>query len=167
MDRPADAACTRAYIGIGANLGDARTNVMAAIAALDALPHTRVVEHSSLFRTAPIDADGDDYVNAVACIETALQPEPLLQALLEVETGQGRLRSYRNAPRPLDLDILLYGQRTLQSPTLTIPHPRLTERAFVLIPLLQIAPLITIPGLGPAHAFAPSVVGQPISRIVD
>ncbi|MBC7573534.1 MAG: 2-amino-4-hydroxy-6-hydroxymethyldihydropteridine diphosphokinase [Herminiimonas sp.] len=167
MDRPADAACARAYIGIGANLGDARTNVMAAIAALDALPHTRVVEHSCLFRTAPIDGDGDDYVNAVACIETSLQPEPLLQALLQIEHEQGRLRTYRNAPRPLDLDILLYAQRTLQSPTLTIPHPRLTERAFVLIPLLQIAPLITIPGLGPAHAFAPSVAGQPISRIVD
>jgi 2-amino-4-hydroxy-6-hydroxymethyldihydropteridine diphosphokinase len=167
MARPASAAQERVYIGIGANLGDARGNVMAAIAALGALPQTRMVEHSSLFRTAPVDADGDDYVNAVACIDTALQPEPLLAALLQIEQEQGRLRTYRNAPRPLDLDILLYGQRTVQSATLTIPHPRLTERAFALIPLLQIAPLVAVPGLGPAHAFAPSVADQAIERITD
>jgi 2-amino-4-hydroxy-6-hydroxymethyldihydropteridine diphosphokinase len=167
MSRPASAAHEPVYIGIGANLGDARANVMAAIAALGTLPQTRVVEHSSLFRTAPIDADGDDYVNAVACIDTGLQPEPLLQALLQIEQEQGRLRTYRNAPRPLDLDILLYGRRTVQSATLTIPHPCLTQRAFALIPLLQIAPLVNVPGLGPAHAFAPAVADQAIDRITD
>jgi 2-amino-4-hydroxy-6-hydroxymethyldihydropteridine diphosphokinase len=151
-----------AYIGIGANLGDARTNVEAACTALAALPQTRLHACSTLFRSAPVDADGDDYVNAVACIDTALAPAALLAALLAIEVQHGRVRSYRNAPRTLDLDILLYGQQQLATPTLTIPHPRLTERAFALIPLLQLAPGITIPGRGPAHAFAPGVAGQQI-----
>ncbi len=156
---------TRAYIGIGANLGDAQANVAAALTALDNLPHTRLAERSSLFRTAPIDAEGDDYVNAVAAIDTALAPEKLLDALLALELAEGRVRNGRNAPRPLDLDILLYGDRQLNTQRLTVPHPRLTQRAFTLIPLLQIAPLIAIPGLGPAHAFVPDVGGQVISKI--
>ena len=156
---------TRAYIGIGANLGNAQNQVEQAFDALDALPDTRVLERSALFHTAPIDADGDDYVNAVAAIETALTPETLLQALLAIEQQQGRLRTYRNAPRPLDLDILLYGERRIATTSLTIPHPRLTERAFALIPLLQIAPLIMIPGHGPAQAFAAAVADQSIRQI--
>lgn len=162
---PVTQATVTAYIGIGANLGDAVANVDAAFAALAGLPETRLLERSSLFRTAPVDADGDDYVNAVACIATSLAPQPLLDALLGIEQRQGRLRTYRNAPRPLDLDILLFGQQTIRTPALTIPHPRLTQRAFALIPLLQIAPMIAIPGLGPAHAFAPAVAGQAINRI--
>ena len=155
----------RAYIGIGANMGNARVQVEQAFDALDALPETRVLARSALFHTAPIDAEGDDYVNAVAGIETALAPETLLQALLAIELQQGRLRTYHNAPRPLDLDILLYGEHTIATTSLTIPHPRLTERAFALIPLLQIAPLVTIPGHGPAQAFAAAVADQSIRQI--
>lgn len=156
---------TVAYIGIGANLGDAQANVDHAFTALAALSQTRLLECSALFRTTPVDADGDDYINAVACIETTLPAPELLTALLAIELAQGRLRTYRNAPRPLDLDILLYGQACIDTPTLTIPHPRLTQRAFALIPLLQIAPMISIPGLGPAHAFAPAVAGQGICKV--
>jgi 2-amino-4-hydroxy-6-hydroxymethyldihydropteridine diphosphokinase len=165
MAAPAAAATRRAYVGIGANLGDAQANVEAAIISLAGLPHTRLVERSSLFCTAPIDAGGDDYVNAVACIDTALAPQALLDALLALEHAEGRVRTTRNAPRPLDLDILLYGDERLQTTTLTVPHPRLTQRAFALIPLLQIAPMIIIPGLGPAHAFVPDVAGQDIRKI--
>ncbi|MBC7415646.1 MAG: 2-amino-4-hydroxy-6-hydroxymethyldihydropteridine diphosphokinase [Herminiimonas sp.] len=168
-DTPADGAAAalavRAYIGIGANLGDAKTTVEAAFGALETLPGTWVVERSSLFRTAPMDAGGDDYVNAVAAIDTTLSAAALLDALQAIENRHGRVRPYPNAPRTLDLDILLYGQQTVQTPLLTIPHPRLSQRAFALIPLLQIAPMITIPGEGPAHGFAPAVALQVIQRI--
>lgn len=155
----------RAYIGIGANLGDAQASVEQAFTALDALPGTHVTDRSSLFRTAPIDAGGDDYVNAVAAIETRMNAAELLLALQSIEAEQGRLRPFPNAPRTLDLDILLYGQQTVQTPQLTIPHPRLTQRAFALIPLLQIAPMISIPGHGLAHVFTPGVATQAIRRI--
>lgn len=156
---------TVAYVGIGANLGDARASVMQAIERLGAIPSTRLDASSSLFRTAPIDAGGDDYVNAVARVLTSLEPLPLLQALQDVERDFGRERSFRNAPRTLDLDLLLYGERTLALPDLTVPHPRMHERAFVLIPLLQLDPFIDIPGRGPAHAFAPAVAGQAIQKL--
>ncbi len=154
-----------AYIGIGANLGDAKASVEGAIAALDRLERTRLTAQSSLFRTAPINAGGDDYINAVACIETALNAHDLLAALQDIETQHGRERPYPNAPRTLDLDLLLYGRQMISSSGLEIPHPRMTERAFVLIPLLQLAPLIDIPGRGAAHNFIPGVAGQIISRI--
>lgn len=153
------------YIGIGANLGDAIGSVRAAIERLGRLPETRLTGESSLFRTGPIDAGGDDYVNAVGRIETRLEAEALLQALQAVEGEFGRERPYRNAPRTIDLDLLLYGQQTISSATLEVPHPRMTERAFTLIPLLQLDPLITIPGRGPAHSFVPGVAGQSISKI--
>lgn len=154
-----------AYIGLGANLGDARTQVLGALAQLHTLPQTRLCAQSSLFRSAPIDADGDDYVNAVAQLETRLPAADLLLALQAIEQDFGRQRSYQNAPRTLDLDLLLYGSQTIASATLQVPHPRMTERAFVLIPLLQIDPLIQIPGRGAAHQFAPAVAGQVIQRI--
>lgn len=153
------------HIGIGSNLDDARGNVQRAIVRLGQLPDTRLDAQSSLFRTAPIDAGGDDYVNAVARIDTGLTAVDLLQALQAIEQDFGRERPYRNAPRTLDLDILLYGQQTIASDTLTVPHPRLTQRAFALIPLLQLDPLITIPGQGPAHAFVPGIAGQAIQKI--
>lgn len=156
---------TLAYIGIGANLGDAAANVAHAFDALAALSDTRLVTRSDLYRSTPIDADGDDYINAVACIETRLAPTALLAALLAIERLQGRARSYRNAPRPLDLDILLFGALQLQTAALTIPHPRITQRAFVLIPLLQIAPAIMIPGMGAAQGFVQAVAGQAIVRV--
>lgn len=154
-----------AYIGIGSNLGDAADNVRNALLALAKLPSTSVTGQSSLFRTAPIDADGDDYVNAVARVSTSLSAEELLQALLQLEQNFGRERSYLNAPRTLDLDVLLYGDQVIATPTLTVPHPRMTTRAFVLIPLLQIDPFIHIPGLGAAHLFVPDVATQAIQKI--
>ncbi|MES2536600.1 MAG: 2-amino-4-hydroxy-6-hydroxymethyldihydropteridine diphosphokinase [Pseudomonadota bacterium] len=153
-----------AYIGIGSNLGDARGKVEDALHGLNSLPETRLSARSSLFRTAPIDADGDDYINAVARIDTRMPALELLRALQRLEQAAGRERPYPNAPRTLDLDILLYGQQEISSDMLTVPHPRLTVRAFALIPLLQIDPLITIPGKGPAHAFAPDVAGQAIQK---
>lgn len=156
------AAC---YIGIGSNLGDARANVERAIARLGQLGDTRLVAQSSLFRTAPVDAGGDDYINAVARIDTQLTPERLLQELQTIEQDFGRERPYRNAPRTLDLDILLYGTQVVSTSSLQIPHPRMTQRAFVLIPLLQLAPFLTIPGQGPAHSFVPGVTAQAIQKI--
>ena len=152
-----------AFIGLGANLGDARATVEAALQELGALPGTRLAEQSSLFRSAPVDAGGDDYVNAVARIETTLPAAELMAALMEIERSHGRERSGHNTPRTLDLDLLLYGRKKIATDTLTVPHPRMTQRAFVLIPLLQIAPLIDIPGMGPAHGFVPDVAGQAIS----
>lgn len=154
-----------AYIGIGSNLGDAQGNVQRAILQLGRLPLSSFVAQSNLFRTAPIDADGDDYVNAVARIDTQLSAPQLLSELQAIEQAFGRDRPYPNAPRTLDLDILLYGDQIISSATLTVPHPRLTQRAFALIPLLQLDPLITIPGQGPAHQFVPQVAGQAIQKI--
>lgn len=156
---------TIAYIGIGSNLGDARRHVEQAIDALGRLAQTRLTGQSSLFRTAPVDAGGDDYINAVARLETGLPAQDLLAALQDVEQSFGRERPYPNAPRTLDLDILLYGAETIATGTLTVPHPRLTERAFALIPLLQLDPFAMIPGAGPAHSFAPRVAGQAIRKI--
>lgn len=156
-----------AFIGLGANLGDAAQAVRQAIVMLGNLPRTRLEGCSSLFRTAPVDASGGDYVNAVARLRTRLEPEALLRELQAIETAFGRERPYPNAPRTLDLDILLYGQLRMDSPTLTVPHPRMTERAFALIPLLQLDPFIFIPGKGPAHEFAAEVAGQKVERIQE
>lgn len=154
-----------AYIGIGANLGDARANVIDAIARLARLPGARLVDASPSYRTAPIDSSGDDYINAVARITTSLPAEELLQALHGIEAAHGRERPYRNAPRTLDLDLLLYGQEQIASATLTVPHPRLTERAFVLVPLLALAPAITVPGFGSARDYLAGVADQAISQL--
>lgn len=141
------AAGERIFVGLGANLGDAAATVRAAFDALNELPGTRCVARSSLYRSAPIDAQGADYINAVAQLQTKLVPEALLEALHAIEERFGRERPYRNAPRTLDLDLLLYGQRHIATPRLTVPHPRMHERAFVLAPLAEIAPdlALTIP----------------------
>jgi len=154
-----------AYIGIGANLGDAHANVDDALARLAALPQTCLLSQSAKYRSAPIDSSGDDYVNAVACIDTGLDAPELLDALHGIELAHGRERPYRNAPRTLDLDILLYGDERIDQPALQVPHPRMTERAFVLLPLLEIAPGIAIPGRGPARQFVAAVAGQGIDKI--
>lgn len=153
------------HIGIGANLGDAHGNVQRAIQRLGQLPHTRLTGQSDLFRTAPINAGGDDYINAVARIDTHLEPVELLHALQTMELEFGRERPYQNAPRTMDLDLLLYGQQTINTEQLVVPHPRITQRAFVLIPLLQIDPVISIPEQGPAHSFVPNVADQLIQNI--
>lgn len=154
-----------AYIGLGANLGDAEATVRDALATLDRIDGLVLDAQSSLFLTAPVDADGDDYVNAVAQIQTALSPHELLLVLQDIEQQYGRERSYPNAPRTLDVDLLLYGQQIIATPELTVPHPRMTTRAFVLIPLLQIDPFVDIPGRGKAHQFAPDVADQAIRKI--
>ena len=134
------AADERVFVGLGANLGDAAATVRAAFEALDALPGTRCVARSALYRSAPIEAQGADYINAVAQLQTQLSPAALLKELQAIEDRFGRERPYRNAPRTLDLDLLLYGQRRIVTPRLTVPHPRMHERAFVLAPLAEIAP---------------------------
>ncbi|HEX8611026.1 MAG TPA: 2-amino-4-hydroxy-6-hydroxymethyldihydropteridine diphosphokinase [Telluria sp.] len=154
-----------AYIGIGANLGDARANVADALARLAALAGCRLLAQSSAYRTAPIDSSGEDYINAVACIDTDLDAARLLAALQAIELAHGRERPYRNAPRTLDLDLLLYNDERIDSAALTVPHPRMLERAFVLAPLLEIAPDITVPGHGPARQFLPTVADQAIERL--
>ncbi|HEU4853077.1 MAG TPA: 2-amino-4-hydroxy-6-hydroxymethyldihydropteridine diphosphokinase [Telluria sp.] len=154
-----------AYIGIGANLGDARANVEDAFARLARLPETVVVARSSLYRTAPVDSSGDDYINAVACIDTGLGAHALLDALSAIELAHGRERPYHNAPRTLDLDILLYGDAMINTERLQVPHPRLTHRAFVLKPLLEITPGIEIPGRGPAALFEVVVMHQRVQRL--
>ncbi|MFC5459506.1 2-amino-4-hydroxy-6-hydroxymethyldihydropteridine diphosphokinase [Massilia niabensis] len=154
-----------AFVGIGANLGDARGNVLDALARLDAQPGCRLTAASSLWRTAPVDSSGDDYINAVAQLDTSLDAHDLLKALQAIETAHGRERPYRNAPRTLDLDLLLYGDDTIQTADLAVPHPRMHERAFVLAPLLDIAPDAVIPGRGRAADFLPAVASQTIARL--
>jgi 2-amino-4-hydroxy-6-hydroxymethyldihydropteridine diphosphokinase len=151
-----------AYVGLGANLGDARGAVEAALQRLNGLPGTRLEAASSLYATAPVDAGGDDYVNAVARIDTTLPARELLRQLLGIEQDFGRERPGFNAPRTLDLDLLLYDQQRIAEPDLIVPHPRMTQRAFVLVPLLQLDPLIAIPGAGPAKNFLPDVASQAI-----
>jgi len=131
---------TLAFVAIGGNLGDARAAVTRAMADLGTLAGTRVVARSSLYRSAPLDASGPDFINAVVAIDTALSPLDLLAALQGLEEGAGRERPYRNAPRTLDLDLLLHGDAVMDTPVLTLPHPRMTQRAFVLRPLAEIAP---------------------------
>jgi 2-amino-4-hydroxy-6-hydroxymethyldihydropteridine diphosphokinase len=135
------AQAVTAYIALGANLGKPTHTVQQAIADLNQIPHTRVLKHSSLYQTAPIDSTGPDYINAVAEIETFLSAPDLLAQLQMLELCAGRQRPYPNAPRTLDLDILLYGSAHIQSHRLTVPHPRMAQRAFVLHPLAEIAPL--------------------------
>ena len=153
-----------AWVGIGANLGDARANVLDAIDRLVRLPGARLVQASSLYRTAPIDSSGDDYVNAVASLDTDLDAHALLQALFAIEQAHGRERPYRNAPRTLDLDLLLYGDQVIDdAPTLIVPHPRMHERAFVLAPLAEAAPGLVIPGRGPVVSLLACVGDQGIA----
>jgi len=153
-----------AWVGIGANLGDARANVLDAIERLARLPGARLVQTSSLYRTAPIDSSGDDYVNAVASLDTDLDAHALLQALFAIEQAHGRERPYRNAPRTLDLDLLLYGDEIIDdAPTLIVPHPRMHERAFVLAPLAEAAPGLVIPGRGPVGSLLAGVGDQGVA----
>ena len=138
-----------AFIALGSNLADPAAQVRAGFATLAALPGTRLIARSSLYHSAPAGyADQPDFINAVAALETALAPRALLDALLEIERSRGRVREFLNAPRTLDLDVLLYGDLQLHEHGLTIPHPRMHERAFVLLPLAEIAPRCVIPGCG-------------------
>jgi len=149
-----------ATLGVGANLGDPRAAVRKAIEDLAQLPGTVTVAVSSLYGSAPLDADGPDYVNAVVQVRTALGPDALLAALQAIEQQAGRERPYRNAPRTLDLDILLYGEHSVDREDLQIPHPRMWQRAFVVLPLAEIAPDLVSP------AQVQAVAGQGLHRLV-
>ena len=155
-----------AYIALGANLGDPASTVRAAFGALANLPESRVVHCSSLYRTAPVGiVDQPEFVNAVAQLETMLAPEALLDALLDIEHRFGRIRGEKDGPRTLDLDLLLYNDQFIDLPRLTLPHPRLHLRAFVLQPLAEIAPDLVIPGRGNIGAWLPAVANQGIVRL--
>jgi len=129
-----------AHVGIGSNLGESVKTVQSALAELGRLPHSRLVAASRLYRSAPVDAEGPDFVNAVAELQTCLTAPELLARLRMLEAAAGRTRPWRNAPRTLDLDLLLYGDARIESPNLTVPHPRMASRAFVLRPLAELAP---------------------------
>ena len=155
----------KAYVGLGANLGDPEKQVRGALAALGRIPGTRLVRASSLWRSAPVGhAVQPDFVNAVAAIETDAAPRALLEQLLAIEKTFGRERSFANAPRTLDLDLLLYGDRVLSEQGLEVPHPRMHERAFVLAPLLEIAPEVDIPGKGKAATLLAAIKDQKVEK---
>jgi 2-amino-4-hydroxy-6-hydroxymethyldihydropteridine diphosphokinase len=158
-----------AVIGIGANLGDPVATVLSAIEALRALADpARPLQVSSLYRTAPVDAAGPDFVNAVACLDTRLAPGDLLHALQAIEARFGRERPYRNAPRTLDLDLILHGATISTDPALTLPHPRAHERGFVLAPLAELWPGAVLPGRGRVADLLASVErreSQPVQRL--
>ena len=155
-----------AYIALGANLEDPVVQVRAGLAELATLPDTQLLMQSSLYRTAPVGyADQPDFINAVAAVDTELSPRELLDALLAIELNHGRVRQFANAPRTLDLDVLLYDDVEVNESGLTIPHPRMHERAFVLAPLAEIAPLCEIPGHGRVSELLRSLDPQGVTRL--
>ena len=146
---------TRAAVALGSNLDDPEAQVRRGFEALAALPGTVLLARSRLHRTAPVGyIDQPDFVNACALVETRLAPRELLEALLAIERRHGRVRGVPDGPRTLDLDLALYGERSIDEPGLHVPHPRMHERAFVLEPLLEVWPDAVIPGRGPAAGFA-------------
>ena len=157
---------TVAYVGVGSNLNQPVRQVEDALLELDRIPGSRVVRRSSLYRSAPLGyADQADFINAVGALETALEPERLLGELLIIEARHGRQRSFPNAPRSLDLDLLLFDELELQTERLTVPHPRMHERAFVLKPLLELSADVSIPGKGNARELLKNCGGQIVERI--
>jgi 2-amino-4-hydroxy-6-hydroxymethyldihydropteridine diphosphokinase len=152
-------AAVTAYVALGANLGEPIAAVRGALIRIGALPDTVLTRQSSLYRTAPIDSAGPDYINAVAEIQTRLNAPELLAHLQGLEREAGRERPYRNAPRTLDLDLLLFGDARIDSAALQVPHPRMRQRAFVLVPLAEIAPARVAPELLSA------VAGQSLTRV--
>lgn len=163
--KPAEAPLATAYIGLGANLGDLPATLRMALGALAALPHSRLAAVSGAWRSAPIEAGGPDFLNAVARLETRLAPLALLDALQAIEQVHGRERPYRNAPRTLDLDLLALDELVMDEPRLQLPHARLHQRAFVLRPLLELAPALTLPGLGALTDWLPAVADQRLERL--
>jgi len=156
-----------AYVGLGANIGEPGRNLQAALDELGNLPHTRLTSSSGFYRSAPLgNTEQPDFLNAVAELRTGMSSETLLDGLLEIELRHGRKRTFKNAPRTLDLDLLLYGQESIVSDRLTVPHPRMHERAFVLKPLAEISPDILIPGKGKVRDLLAGCAGQ-IAEKVD
>jgi 2-amino-4-hydroxy-6-hydroxymethyldihydropteridine diphosphokinase len=156
----------KVFVGLGSNLADPQTQVLQAMRELDALPQVRVVKRSSLYRSAPVGyLEQPDFINAVVQLETTLPPRDLLEALLKLELQCGRTREFLNSPRTLDLDVLLYDELQHHEHGLTIPHPQMHLRAFVLQPLLEIAPDCIIPGVGAAAEMALRCAGQELERV--
>lgn len=148
MDRPEPSSSVETvYVALGANLGEPLVTLEAACDEIARLPGTRWRRRSSWYRSRPVASSGPDYVNGVAEVDTGLSALALLDALQSIEQRHGRERPYRNAPRTLDLDLLLYGNQQVQSERLVIPHPRMAERAFVLLPLLELLPDLRWPGI--------------------
>ena len=157
---------TVAYIALGSNLQNPQQQVSTALGEIAALPQTTLIKASSFYRTVPVGYDSQpDFINAVAAVETGLAPVPLLQALLAIEQRQGRERPFPNAPRVLDLDLLLYGETLLHTPELTLPHPRMHARGFVMLPLAEIAPGLVIPGHGSAVEVAADCMNQGVEKL--
>ena len=157
---------TLAYIGIGSNLDQPRSQVERAFDELARLPRTRLLARSSLYRSAPVGyAAQPDFVNAVAALDTALAASELLRELQAIESHHARKRSFANAPRTLDLDLLLFGSASIDEPHLQVPHPRMHERAFVLAPLVEIAPQALIPGRGSAAERLAACAGQKVEKM--
>jgi 2-amino-4-hydroxy-6-hydroxymethyldihydropteridine diphosphokinase len=154
-----------AFVGLGSNLGDRRAHLASAFAALSVLPGTQLLARSSIYESAPLDAGGGDYLNAVARLRTTLAPLDLLHALQAIEVRAGRQRPYPNAPRSLDLDLLLYGKVVLAGDALVLPHPRLQERAFVVMPLLEVAPDLRWRGGERLDALLPALAGQRLAKL--
>jgi len=158
-----------AYVGLGANQGDLAGTLNAAIEALKTVEQSRFVAASPFYRSAPIDAPGPHYLNAVACLDTTLEPYALLLHLLELELMFGRKRrpteARHNPPRNIDLDLLMVGDLIIRSTPLVLPHPRMHVRAFVLRPLLDLAPDVVIPGHGPAADLLARVADQVIEPL--
>lgn len=147
--RPGATLSEKAYIGIGSNLGDDLANCLEAVRLLDELGGCRVEERSSFYRTEPVGVEGQAwYLNAVVCLETERAPLHLLQGLLAIETKMGRVRKKKWDARLIDLDLLLYGDRVINQPDLTLPHPRMHERRFVLVPIAELAPNLIHPVYG-------------------
>lgn len=155
-----------AWVGLGSNLDGPGDQVRTALDELAALPETRLEAASPLFHSAPQGGPPQPvYVNAVARLRTALSPGALLEALLAIEARHGRRRSARNGPRTLDLDLLLYDAERIDTPALTLPHPRMHARRFVLEPLLAIDPDAEIPGLGPVARIVGACEDPPLTRV--
>jgi 2-amino-4-hydroxy-6-hydroxymethyldihydropteridine diphosphokinase len=159
----------RAYIGLGANLGEPEQTLHAALESLKSVERSELVGVSPFYRSAPIDCEGPDFINAVASLDTELEPYGLLLHLQDIELMLGRKRRLggekRNVPRKVDLDLLLVGSLILRSTPLTLPHPRLHQRAFVLKPLLDLDPNLKAPALGKLDRFLEGVSEQRIERI--
>ena len=155
-----------AYVALGSNLQDPVGQVRSGLAALGRLPGTRLDMHSSLYRTAPVGKpDQPHFINAVARLDTHLDPDRLMQGLFAIEREHGRERGEPNAPRTLDLDLLLYGEQVIGREALTVPHPRMHERAFVLVPLAELAPDLAIPGDGTVRDLLAGVQSQSVVRL--
>ena len=154
-----------AFIGLGSNLGDRLAELDRAFGEIARIAATTLVARSSCYESAPIDAPGDDYLNAVAHVRTSLTPLDLLHALQAIEQVHGRARPFPRAPRTLDLDLLVFGARSMHTPELELPHPRLAERAFALVPLAEVAPGLDIPGCGRVQSLLAAVATQRLAKL--